>query len=45
MTSKRFFTPPFETEKSLMHRLSGMYEEVQVTTVEGIGCFRCSKKA
>ena len=22
---------------------SGMYEDVQVTTVEGIGCFRCRK--
>ena len=40
---KGFFTPPFETEDSLRARLSGMYEDVQVTTVEGIGCFRCRK--
>ena len=42
---KGFFTPPFETEDSLRDRLSGMYEDVDVTSVEGIGCFRCSKKA
>ncbi len=40
---KGFFTPPFETESSLRERLSGMYEEVSVTAVEGIGCFRCRK--
>ncbi len=40
-----FFTPPFETENSLRNHLSRMYEDVQVTTVEGIGCFRCRKKA
>ena len=40
---KGFFTPPFETGDSLRARLSGMYEDVQVTTVEGIGCFRCRK--
>ena len=38
-----FFTPPFETGQSLRDRLSGMYEDVQVTAVEGIGCFRCRK--
>ncbi|MBR4132392.1 MAG: methyltransferase domain-containing protein [Oscillospiraceae bacterium] len=38
-----FFTPPFETEESLRERLSGMYAEVQVTSVEGMGCFRCIK--
>ncbi len=42
---KGFFTPPFETEDSLRKRLSDMYEKVNVTTVEGIGCFRCRKKA
>ena len=42
---KGFFTPPFETENSLRDRLSGMYEDVRVTAVEGIGCFRCRKKA
>lgn len=36
---KGFFTPPFETEDSLRRRLQGMYEDVSVTTVEGIGCF------
>ena len=40
---KGFFTPPFETEESLRQRLSGMYREVIVTSVEGIACFRCTK--
>ena len=40
---KGFFTPPFETEDSLRQRLSGMYEEVSVSSVEGMGCFRCRK--
>ncbi len=40
---KGFFTPPFETAYSLRRRLSGMYENVRVTAVEGIGCFRCTK--
>jgi ubiquinone/menaquinone biosynthesis C-methylase UbiE len=40
---KGFFTPPFETKKSLRERLSGMYEKVKVSSVEGIGCFRCRK--
>ncbi len=40
---KGFFTPPFETESSLRKRLQGMYSEVSVTSVEGIGCFRCRK--
>ncbi len=38
-----FFTPPFETESSLRERLKGMYSNVNVTSVEGIGCFRCVK--
>jgi len=42
---KGFFTPPFETEESLRERLCGMYEEVTVSSVEGIGCFRAKKKA
>ncbi|MBQ3707585.1 MAG: class I SAM-dependent methyltransferase [Clostridia bacterium] len=42
---KGFFTPPFETEVSLRARLSGMYEDVFVTSVEGMGCFRAKKKA
>ena len=40
---KGFFTPPYETETSLRNRLAGMYSEVNVTGVEGIGCFRCVK--
>ena len=40
---KGFFTPPFETEDSLRQRLTGMYEEVCVSSVEGMGCFRCRK--
>ena len=40
---KGFFTPPFETESSLRERLKAMYSEVNVTSVEGIGCFRCRK--
>ena len=38
-----FFTPPFETEDSLRKRLGDMYEEVSVSSVEGMGCFRCRK--
>lgn len=38
-----FFTPPFETESSLRRRLKDLYSEVNVTSVEGIGCFRCRK--
>ena len=40
---KGFFTPPFETESSLRERLNTMYSEVDVTSVEGIGCFCCRK--
>ena len=40
---KGLFTPPFETEDSLRQRLTGMYEEVCVSSVEGMGCFRCRK--
>ncbi len=40
---KGFFTPPYETEASLRRRLENMYSEVQVTMVEGIGCFKCRK--
>ena len=40
---KGFFTPPFETVDSLRERLAGMYEEVSVSSVEGMGCFRCRK--
>ena len=40
---KGFFTPPYETEASLRRRLEGMYRRVEVSRVEGIGCFRCVK--
>ena len=40
---KGFFTPPYETETSLRQRLSLLYSQVNVTSVEGIGCFRCVK--
>ena len=40
---KGFFTPPFETESSLREHLKRLYSEVKVTSVEGIGCFRCRK--
>lgn len=39
----KFFTPPFETEESLRKRLSEMYDKAEVTSVEGIGCFCCTK--
>ncbi len=40
---KGFFTPPFETEQTLRARLSSMYEDVTVSSVEGMGIFRCRK--
>ena len=40
---KGFFTPPYETVMSLRQRLTGLYTAVDVTSVEGIGCFRCAK--
>ena len=40
---KGFFTPPYETEDSLRERLARMYSQIEVTRVEGIGCFRCVK--
>ena len=40
---KGFFTPPYETEDSLRKRLEGMYSQVKVSRVEGIGCFKCVK--
>ena len=38
-----FFTPPFETEQTLRTRLSSMYADVTVSSVEGMGIFRCRK--
>ena len=40
---KGFFTPPYETEKSLKARLGNMYSNADVSRVEGIGCFCCRK--
>lgn len=40
---KGFFTPPFETEQTLRARLASMYEDVIVSSVEGMGIFRCRK--
>ena len=40
---KGFFTPPFETGESLQKRLSEMYTEVSIETVESEGCFLCRK--
>ena len=42
-TPKGFFTPPYETLDSLKTRLSGMYEEVEISTVESMACFTCRK--
>lgn len=38
-----FFTPPFETVKSLKSRLKGMYKEVTVSNVQGMANFQCVK--
>ncbi|MBQ9263025.1 MAG: methyltransferase domain-containing protein, partial [Clostridia bacterium] len=38
-----FFTPPYETLDSLRERLSEMYEQADVSSVEGIACFKCVK--
>lgn len=40
---KGFFTPPYETKQSLRERLEKKYAKAKVTSVEGIGCFRCVK--
>ena len=40
---KGFFTPPFETVGTLYKRLSGMYEDVKLETVESMACFTCKK--
>ena len=42
-TPKGFFTPPYETAKSLKSRLKSMYTDVNVDTVESMGCFLCRK--
>ena len=40
---KGFFTPPFETEESLCARLENLYGQVEVSTVNAEGIFRCVK--
>ena len=40
---KGFFTPPFETKKSLESRLRGVYREAEVRAVQAEGIFRCVK--
>ena len=40
---KGFFTSPFDTAASLYKRLSSLYEEVKLETVESIACFTCRK--
>ena len=42
-TPKGFFTPPYETLDSLKTRLEGMYEDVEISTVESMACFTCRK--
>lgn len=42
-TPKGFFTPPYETADSLRMRLSGMYQQTEVQTMEAMACFRCQK--
>lgn len=42
-TPKGFFTPPYETAENLQWRLCGMYNRVQMKTVEGMAAFRCRK--
>ena len=40
---KGFFTPPFETKKSLQARLDGLYSNAAVRTVNAEGIFHCIK--
>lgn len=42
-TPRGFFTPPYETANSLRRRLSNMYAQVAVVTVEAMACFICRK--
>lgn len=42
-TPKGFFTPPYETAKSLKQRLERMYAQVTLETVEAMACFACVK--
>lgn len=40
---KKFFTPPFETRESLQARLSDLYAQAKVQTVNAEGIFCCIK--
>ena len=40
---KGFFTLPFETADSLKKRLSALYAQTEVWTVESMACFTCRK--
>lgn len=42
-TPQGFFTPPYETAESLRQRLSDLYTEITVETVEAMACFTCRK--
>lgn len=42
-TPKGFFTPPYETAASLEARLTSMYAETGLETVESMACFTCWK--
>ena len=42
-TPRGFFTPPYETVVSLRQRLTGMYAQAAVETVEAMACFICKK--
>lgn len=42
-TPKGYFTPPYETARSLEKRLKAMYRKAEVKTVEGMAVFRCRK--
>ena len=42
-TPRGFFTPPYETVVSLRQRLTDMYAQAAVETVEAMACFTCRK--
>ena len=42
-TPRGFFTPPYETKDTLLHRLKDMYSRAELECVEGIACFKCIK--
>lgn len=42
-TPKGYFTPPYETARSLEKRLKAMYRKAEVKTVESMAVFRCRK--